>query len=83
MDQKREVIGNAMDGGFFIFILRYIFFMLLNPRNYIGEIHLKFCLVKRVFGFILDMPFIFVQFVSPNYIHPWPDVVKGKKKYSI
>ena len=78
MDQKPDVKEIIMDWCSFIFILRYLV-MLLNPRNYIGEIHLKFYLVKRVFGFILDMPFIFVQFVSPNYIHPWPDVVKGKK----
>ena len=67
----------------FIFILRYILVMLLKPRSYIGELHLKFHLVQGMFDFILDMSFMFLQFVSPNYIHPWPDVVKGKKKYSI
>ena len=84
MDQKREVIGNAMDGGFFIFILRYIFFMFLKQRDYIEETNLKLYLIKRMFGFIIDfwpnlMSFMFLQFVYLYFIPPWRDVFKGQE----
>ena len=85
MDQKREVIENAMEGGFFIFILlRYIFFMFLKQRDYIEETNLKLYLVKRMLGLIIDfwpnlMSFMFVQSVSPRFIPPWRDVFKGQK----
>ena len=80
MDKKPE---DTMDGCFFIFILRYILNILLEPRNYIVETHLKLYSVKEMFFLITYywsdlMSCMFVKSVSSTYIHPWPNGVKGK-----